>query len=74
MSEQGNPDSVNKHIKNVKVKHTVDEETIQIGKGTEKVSQKDTARLLEERLDTLPKDAPERAVYEKIYKGNKQFN
>jgi hypothetical protein len=61
-------------VKKTNVIKTVDDETVVIGKGTEKVSQRETQSMLAEQLDRLPKDSPERAVYEKVYKGVKQFD
>jgi len=59
-------------MKRGKVTHTVDDKTIIIGKDTQKdkVSAKDTERMLTERLDTMPK-GEERSVYEKIFQGVK---
>lgn len=71
---EGSMESVDKHIKKVKYNHSVDEDTIQVGRNTKKVSSKDTKRMLEQRIDTLPAGSEERKVYEKIYKGNQQFN
>ena len=61
---------INPDMAKIKIKHEVEEETIEIGKGTPKTSQQETKRMLEERLDTMT-DPQERAVYEKVWRGVK---
>ena len=53
----------------INIKHEVDEATVIIGKGTERVGPGATRRMLEERLDN-PMSQDERAVYEKVYKAH----
>ena len=58
----------------IKEKLIVDEETIEIGKNTEKTSNQETKRMLEQQLDTMDRKDPARKVYEKVYSGIKRFN
>jgi len=56
-----------------KVSHTVDEETVIIGRDTknDKVSKAETQRMLEQQIDTMEKGKT-RDVYDKIWHGVKQ--
>jgi hypothetical protein len=60
-------------VPQIKEKTIVDEQTIEIGKGTEKVSKVETQKMIAQRMDSMSKNDPARAVYDKIYKGVKQF-
>ena len=61
---------IKENMGKAKVNHSVDEETVVIGRGGAKVSQSETKRMLEESILTGSKE--ERAVYEKVYKGIKR--
>lgn len=67
---KGTPENINKG----RIKHTVDEKTVIIGKDTknENVSKAETQRMLSEQLDTLPKGEM-RSVYDKIWSGVKKY-
>ena len=59
-------------VKKTNIKHSVDDKTVIIGKNTGSVDKKQTQRMLEQQLDTLPKGET-REVYDKVWKGVKQF-
>ena len=62
-------------LKHVKIKHEVDEKTVIInGNSPDRASKGETNRMLEEQLDTLPKNSPERKVYEKVWSGVQKYN
>ena len=57
----------------IKYNNVVDDETVVVGKDTQKASQKETKQMLEMQLDTMDKKDPARSVYEKVYDGVKKY-
>jgi hypothetical protein len=69
-TKEREPDPMRPQVNYNKV---VDEDEIVIGKNTPKMSQTETLKMFEERLDTLPRNSDERKIYEKAWNGTKKY-
>ena len=61
----------NPQHKKTHITHSVDEQSINIT-GTPSVGRKESLRMLEQTLDTAPRNSKEFQVYQKVYNGVKK--